>query len=227
MEKLSDMEEIALKYLPHFMADLKEPFPIEAVGYSIFTEESKSLSCNRTLKWNNKNIRFVIEYAVFFDFDIQHLYDLEHVFVYVGMDGNIADIELSFHGKFLKGMIEGITKIVMDTHPVIYMQPGKHAMMAAPEYFQLYIGLVESCNESAGADGFLIAPMFENKLYTDEKTDIKVEKFVKENYAFTPSMEFEQSKFDVSMLMPYSKLELFIIQHMNRWKEVIINVTGN
>jgi len=191
MENSLDRREIALKYLPQFMADEREPFPIQAVGYSIYTNNNKSLSCNRLLKWNKSNIQFVVEYAVFFDFDIQHLYDLEHVFVYVGVDGRIADIELSFHGKFIRGMIEGITQIVMDTHPVVFMQPGKHAMMAAPQYFQLCIGLNESCDEWSGADGFLIAPMFEKTLFTDEMIDKKVEQFLKENYAFTPAMKFE------------------------------------
>lgn len=217
-----DRREIALRYLPQFMADEKEPFPIQAVGYSVFANNNKSLSCNRLFKWNKSNVQFVVEYAIFFDFDIQHLYDLEHVFVYVGEDGRIVDIELSFHGKFIRGLIEEVTQIVMDTHPVVYMQPGKHAMMAAPEYFELCIGLIESCNELSGVDGFLIAPMFEKTLFTDEITDKKVELYLKENYAFTPSMKFEPSQFDTTMLIPYDELELFIIRRMNDWKKEIL-----
>lgn len=223
MDKHLDTKEIAIKYLPYFMADEREPFPIQAVGYSIFTNESKSLSCNRLLKWNKNSIQYVIEYAVFFDFDIQHLYDLEHVFVYVGVDGRIVDIELSFHGKFIRGMIEGITQIEMESHPVVFMQPGKHAMMAAPEYFQLCIALEESCNELSGVDGFLIAPMFEKILFTNEIIDKKVEQFLKEDYAFTPSMKFKPSQFNISMLMPYDELEVFIVRRMNHWKDLILN----
>jgi hypothetical protein len=223
MDNQLDTKEIALKYLPHFMEDEKEPFPIQAVGYSIFTNGTKSQSCNRLLKWNKSNIQFVVEYAVFFDFDIQHLYDLEHVFVYVGVDGSIVDIELSFHGKFIRGMIDGITQIEMESHPIVYMQPGKHAMVASPEYFQLCIALEESCNELSGADGFLIAPMFETTLCTDENIDKKVEQFIEQNYTFTPSMKFKPSQFDTSMLMPYDELEAFIIRRMNHWKDVILN----
>lgn len=148
-----DHREIAIKYLPYFVADTLEPFSIEGIGYTIFQGGiGDSDSCRRVYEIDSAKCKYMIEYAIFYDFDIQHLYDLEHVFVYVGLQDEIIDVEASFHGKFLKTMINDVLTIEDDTHPVMYMQPGKHAMMPTPEYFNLFIGLNTSCNKDAGVD---------------------------------------------------------------------------
>lgn len=219
----SEALELAERYVPYFMADEQEPFLIKAVGYSVFKKDSHSLSCRRELIVNPRICKCVIEYAVFFDFDIGHLYDLEHVFVYVGLEDEVIDVEGSFHGKFLKAKVNEKLVLEEETHPRIYMQPGKHAMTSAPEYFNLYIGLREDCNSDAGKDGLLIAPMFEGRLYTSPLINQMVKDYIKEHYAFEPSLRFQPVGDVTDKLMPYAQLETYIVKEIKCWQYKIMN----
>lgn len=212
--------EMAKKYMPHFLADKNEPFSIDAIGYTFFYEDGPSRSCRRKFTLPEA-CSCLIEYAVYFDFDIQHLYDLEHVFVYVGEDGSVLDVEASFHGMFLKSMINGALAFEK-THPVMYLQPGKHAVMPDPSYFNLFIGTQEVCGRLAGNDGFLVAPMFEGRLETCAETDEKVRQYIQENYAFTPSFCYEPVDSEAFLLMPWEKLDERIVQRMREWLQKIL-----
>lgn len=215
MDKAAWEAEMARKYVPHFRADKEEPFSIDAVGYTFFYEDGPSRSCRRRFSLP-ESCSFLIEYAVYFDFDIQHLYDLEHVFVYVGEDGGVLDVEASFHGMFLKSMINGALAFE-ETHPVMYLQPGKHAVMPDPSYFNLFIGRERVCRELAGNDGFLVAPMFAGRLETCAETDAKVREYIRENYSFTPSFCYEPAKGDAPLLMPWEELDERIVERMKEW----------
>ena len=62
--------------------DVQETIPLAAAGYTVFREESRSDSFpKRTVKPEENGL--VIEYALYWDFDIQHMYDLEHIWVWV------------------------------------------------------------------------------------------------------------------------------------------------
>lgn len=212
--------ELAWKYLPHFHADEAEPFAIQAVGYTVFWQDGQSASSRRVFRLD-RSCCCMIEYAVYFDFDIQHLYDLEHVFVYIGHTGEIVDVEASFHGKFLRSMINGVLRLEEDTHPVIYMQPGKHAMMPEPDYFHLYIELYTACRERAGSDGFLVAPMFEERLHTSPERDQRVCSYIRQNYSFTPKECYRYCPLSEKQLMPYRELEELIVERMQYWLDII------
>lgn len=208
-------EKMAGTYVPHLRYDRAEPFPLVGIGYTLFEGKGKSPSCRRVIEAPAEGA--AIEYAFYYDFDIQHLYDLEHAFVYVDKNGKITGVESSFHGKFLNSMIEGVTEFE-DGHPVLYVQPGKHAFMPAPEYFRLVIDRNTACNKNAGEAGFLIAPMFEGRLFTDESLDRKVENFIRRNYAFEPTWEFTEKSPDErstkELLMPYEKLDRMIPERL-------------
>ncbi|MGC9002948.1 MULTISPECIES: hypothetical protein [Dictyoglomus] len=83
---------------------------------------------------------------MFWDFDIEHMYDLEHVWVYI--KGN-------WHGKYRN--FEEFQ--VIDGHPVIYAQPGKHSFASVKEYFNgdlfNYLRTIISCKFFAGKSGIL------------------------------------------------------------------------
>lgn len=227
MIKTEKEKQLAEKYLPCFMKDLAEPFDLKGIGYTIFKETGKSSSCPRTLQVNPEIHSFVIEYALYFDFDIQHLYDLEHVFVYVGKDGEIVDVEASFHGKFLKAMVNERLAFEDKTHPVVYFQPGKHAVMSDPSYFNLFIGLKEVCREQAGEAGFLVAPMFEGRLETSERIDAAVKKYICEHYAFTPTGEYQKMENTSECLMSYEDLDKQIVIRMRKWVDKILKEVEN
>lgn len=101
----------------------------------------------------------VVEYAIYYDYDIQHLYDLEHVWVYIGRDGEVVDAEASFHGKFLKALLRGGSNL-SGTRVDLYVQPGKHALAPFPEVFELLPGFASSTQDGAGAEGLIYGDFF-------------------------------------------------------------------
>lgn len=217
---------LAEKYLPVFYRDEKEPFCIHSIGITIYEESGNSVSSACFLKVEG-NTAFVVEYAVCFDFDIQHLYDLEHVFVYVGHEGQVLNVESSFHGCFYKSMINGDLKFRDGTHPVLYLQPGKHGIMPDPKYFYLYRELYDACGLLAGNGGFLVAPMFDTVLHTDPVTDEMVRQYIQKQYRFVPSMQFLPADFNIQNLISYQELEKLIPQRMEEWLKKIRNAGGN
>jgi hypothetical protein len=100
------------------------------MGFSIFRQTEKSLSFHRMIEIDPVKIAFAIEYAVYFDYDIQHLYDLEHIWIYVGHDGRIADAEASFHGKYLKAMALDRNAAPDGMHIEFFLPAGKACLPA-------------------------------------------------------------------------------------------------
>jgi len=218
--------ELAAAYVPHLRYDKAKPFALQGIGYTIYHETAKSPSCRRVIEIPEG--KTAIEYAFYYDFDIQHLYDLEHSFVYLDGEGNVTGVESSFHGKFLNSMIEGVLEFD-DSHPVLYVQPGKHAFLPSQEYFQLYIERDAACNEKAGSDGFLIMPMFEDRFSADEEMNRKVKEYIRRNYSFVPAWEFmpesPDGRKEEEMLMPYRELDGLIAERLLDWIEKIKGVT--
>lgn len=221
-EKFKDDLALAAAYVPCLRYDKKEPFPLKGIGYTVYWRTAKSPSCRRTIEAPEGGV--AIEYAFYYDFDIQHLYDLEHSFVYLDKEGDVIGVESSFHGKFLNSMIEGVLEFE-GSHPVLYVQPGKHAFLPAPDYFKLIIDRDTACNKGAGEAGFLIMPMFENRLSTNEELDRKVEKYIRENYSFAPTWEFVSESPDgrkeTEILMPYRKLDEMVVEQLLDWADKI------
>ena len=220
----TEAEQLVKSVVPHLRYDRLEPFPLIGIGYTLFEDDrQKSPSCRRIIEAPPGGI--AIEYAFYYDFDIQHLYDLEHAFVYLNRERKIIGVESSFHGKFLNSMIEGVTEFE-DGHPVLYVQPGKHALLPAPEYFQLVIDRNTACNQNAGEAGFLISAMFEDRLYTDKRFDRKVGEYIRHHYAFEPTWEFTEKSPDgritEELLMPYEQLDRRIVERLSAWKKQLV-----
>lgn len=193
--------DLCLKYAPIIMFDEKEPFFPLKVGSTIFRENSKSSSFPRDVILNKDEI-FAIEYAIYWDWDIEHLYELEHAWVYVDQDGNIKRVEASWHGKF--NLMNGVE--IRDTHPVIYSQPGKHAFAPNPKWFEPREKFVPSCSQHAGMGGLLVTDIFKGKIEKTLDKDELVLRYLSK-YAFIPTFNFtKEFKF---------KKELFI-----RWDEL-------
>ncbi len=216
--------EILAAYKPVIMQDKKEPFSITAMGCTIFRETKRSSSFpKREIVINREEVEFAIEYAVWYDFDIQHLYELEHVWVYVEHDGTVKKVEASFHGKFLNMVdLDNGELILKDgTHPVVYAQPGKHALVPDPRVIRIIPDWRESCQEKAGTDGVLIQDMFEDQIHTDEDLQKMTETYIKEVFGFCPSMEFEPFILEDEKLMTWEELKKSIPDRVNRQIDII------
>lgn len=178
-----DEKELALKYSPLIFIDEREPFLPYKIGYTVFRENAKSDSFNRLIHLENGEI--CIEYAVFWDFDIEHMYDLEHVWVYIKSD-EIIKVEGSWHGKYR------IFKEfqLIDGHPVVYAQPGKHGFASTKEHFNgdlfNYLRTIIPCKFLAGRSGIL-----QKGYKVDlERGDEELVKSYLKKYAFLPSFSF-------------------------------------
>ncbi len=215
------MEEnlkLLTKYKPVIMLDKNEPFEITAMACTVFCENKRSSSFpKREIEIDPKQTAFAIEYAIWYDYDIQHLYELEHVWVYVGHDEMVQKVEASFHGKYLN-MVDleaGKPVLVEETHPMVYAQPGKHALVPDQRVIRLIPDWWESCMEKAGSDGVLVQDMFESEIHTDEELQKMTETYIKERFGFRPSMEFRPFVLEDDKLMTWEALKQSIPERVN------------
>ena len=207
-------EALALKYAPVIYFDEKETIPLVAVGYSILRETGPSPSFSRTMPiWD---AAFVIEYAYYWDYDIQHMYDLEHIWVWVGADGRVANAQASFHGRYLNTLLkEGAVKTQVDDNRIhIYCQPGKHAFLPHGQWFELVPDYRESCMENAGG-GLLLSDMFAGKYATSPELDKQIDEYIKCHLAFEPSMRFVPMAPPAAIYQPWEALKELIPARIN------------
>ena len=196
---------MALRFRPILYQDKREPFPIRFIGCTVFTERRRSESFP---KWvvdpAAAGAQAIIEYAIFYDYDIQHLYDLEHVWAAVDGDGKLVDCWSSFHGMRLRAAGHPSFR-TEEGRPVLYSQPGKHAMLPDPVLFGLLPDLRTACGENAGG-GLLIPGFLSGAVQTDEELDERIRRHIKNNYAFSPSMEFVREELADDLLISWPEL---------------------
>lgn len=180
-----DNKELALKYAPILLLDEKEPFTPYKVGFTIYGENSLSSSFNRKILLEEDEI--CIEYAIYWDFDIEHMYDLEHVWIYV-KDDKITKIEGSWHGKYKTFY----NFQLFDDKPILYVQPGKHAMSSSKEIYKEdlfnYLRTVIPCLFLSGREGLLQKNYKINLTKEEEK---RIKDYLK-RYSFIPSFVFSK-----------------------------------
>ena len=198
--------DICMTYSPYIYFDHNEPFFPEKVGVSILDKPSSSPSFARSLSFDHENLDFIIEYTYYWDFDIQHLYELEHVWVYVGKDGSVIDCEASTHGKYLKGLLSDRSNLIDDTHVKLYSQPGKHAFSPIKELFELLPDLYTCTGRDAGKMGLLVNELYKGVIHTDREKDRIVYEYL-QTQRFTPSLEFQKHEIPRSMYLPWEQLK--------------------
>lgn len=176
-------------YAPRLYFDKREPFYPVRVGVSVLRRGEQSPSFRRRFDWPTDGINYVIEFAVYWDYDIQHLYELEHVWVYVGEDGAVLDAEASFHGKYMKALLPDGSNLAGKTVS-LYSQPGKHAFSPLPILFELLPNARIVTDREAGKDGLTLPEWYKAQEQHDEKTNELVRLYQQTYHRFTPSFEF-------------------------------------
>lgn len=106
-------------------------------GYTIFQRDGDSPSFNRQIRLSSRKWKAgqVIEYAIWWDWDINHLYELEHIWVYLDEAGQVIKVEGSWHGEVRDLAVNG-RLLMKGTHPIVFAAPGKHAFAAKIGDFQ-------------------------------------------------------------------------------------------
>ncbi len=212
--------ELALKYAPHLYFDKNEPFTIDQIGYNIMYKPERSKSFDRDLWFDPKKVAFVIEYQLYFDFDIQHMYDLEHFWVYVGHDGSVADAEASSHGRHINCFQYSQT-VEEATHVPIYIQPGKHAVFPDGKLFKLFSDVDLACNEYAGTAGLLVTKLFEGILRKSSYIDYQICNYIRDNFSFHPTLEFYPVKYEETIIIPWEELFELIPKRIERLLDML------
>lgn len=192
--------ELAGRHLPVLYMDRLEPFPLLYIGYTVFEKAGISASAKRQIDPASHDAAVCIEYAFYYDYDIQHLYDLEHVWVYLDEKEKVCGCESSFHGMYLNAMLPGTDILHGENRVHLYVQPGKHAFMPDPALFHLFIDFWSSCADRAGKDGILTPDVVPGMPGHSEKEDRSMERSIKERFAFVPSEDYERRELSAGLM---------------------------
>lgn len=201
--------ELAARYLPIFCFDEAETIPLRAVGWTVFRETRRSDSFPKREVPVTFGAETAIEYACYWDYDIQHMYDLEHVWVYLDGENRVIRAEGSFHGKYLNLWAPGLEKAGAtapeEGRVFAFSQPGKHAMVPCGELCRLVPDWDRCCREHAGGP-VLVGGPFEGIYSATEEEDRNSIRYIRENLCFVPTLRFRRGG-EKALLLPWGELK--------------------
>ncbi len=214
---------LAARYAPVIRFDAREPFLPLAAGYTVFRHSSPSPSFRQGYRIDltpedHSPASLAIEYAIWWDWDIGHLYELEHAWVYVGEEGQVIRGEASWHGRYHDMRHDGQLALEGD-HLVLYSEPGKHAFAPTPEWFQERRRRSKRSPTSAlaGIGGVLMTHYLEGRVICTPLQNLLVRSYLARE-AFEPSWDFSQVfEFKPDMLVPWPALADWIPTRVNDW----------
>ena len=212
--------DFAARYAPIIMADAREPFTLLVAGYTIFDQEGDSPSFvpRRRVEWGSVGYAATraVEYALWWDWDIGHLYELEHAWTFVGAGGQVVAVEASWHGMY--GPADAERVALESTHPILLAQAGKHAMAASIEPFmEIREWAEQEAGPDAGKGGVLETELFRGRLPKTQENDARVTAYLKQR-AFTPAWKFtKRMPVTRGMLVPWQALEAWIPARVAWW----------
>ncbi|MDH4414653.1 MAG: HAD hydrolase-like protein [Rhizobium sp.] len=212
-EVLEADHALAMRHRPLLNLDEKEPFAPLAMGYTVYRNAMKSVSSKFRIRPGSGT---VIEYAIWYDWDIQHLYDLEHVWVHLDADGGVIKVEASRHGARLTMRRRDGSIPLEGLRPVLFIEPGKHAHWADPKAMKHEAGaFVDAmCGSFAGEEGIHLSNLFsEAGLISASRFEIRLGRLFLKRAAFRPSWRFaEMAAAAEPELLPWSSLKAWIPQ---------------
>lgn len=204
----------ALRYAPDLYFDVMEPFKPVRIGVTVFESTAPSPSFERVVEVDASRTAMAIEYAIYWDYDIQHLYELEHVWVFVGHNGEVVHCECSSHGHRLIGLLRDRSNLSADGRVRLFSQPGKHAMSPIAEFFRLMPNAESCCMEEAGKDGLLEPAMFRGELRTRPDVDLLAKQCLQQ-YRFQPTFEYVLHEWDPALFVSWEQLRREIPIRLN------------
>ncbi len=209
---------LAVQHAPRIRFDAREPFLPAAAGYTVFRASGASPSFPREIVLP-EGAASAIEYAIWWDWDIQHLYELEHIWVYLDADGRLVDAEASWHGGHNAMADEHGKPPVEDGKLTLYSEPGKHAFAPVRQWLMDRAPTTtRCCTTASGRMGVLVTPLFKGIIDDRVPVNDRVTHTYLERLAFTPSLEFTQI-FDLAdaVFVPWENLFHWIPSRVNWW----------
>lgn len=188
---------LARRHAPVIRFAENEPFLPSRAGISILHEPGPSPSAPHQIFFE-EGVARVIEYAIWWDWDIQHLYELEHVWVKLDAAGNLAGVDASRHGKLHAMRRPDGSLPVEEGRVTLFCEPGKHAFHAAQApLLELKQNLIRQNGPLAGAGTILVNHMFRDQFPDFTREDHRAVKRHLQDRAYLPSLRFTQL-FDVA-----------------------------
>lgn len=209
---------LAADHAPILFFDSREPFLPLAVGYTIFRKHAHSASFPRSIQvGENDEPPTAIEYAIWWDWDIVHLYDLGHIWVTLDEKEKIIKAQASWHGE-IRTMGGNVAPPLRDGRLVLFSEPGKHAFAPTVEVFLDDAERIRPlCTEETGSGGLHITPLFRQLLsFKTPEVDNLVHAFL-QRHAFEPSYVFSKSySISSEILVPWATLQQWIPNRLAR-----------
>ncbi|HWV19487.1 MAG TPA: HAD family hydrolase [Devosia sp.] len=208
--------DLAARYAPQLMLDAHEPYKPHAFGYTIFRAPGQSPSSKFAIEPAGA---VTLEYAIYYDWDIGHLYDLEHVWVHLDREGQVIKVEASSHGgrKIMDLPTASLLLAADDapsagSHPIIYVEAGKHAHWASPDHMTQADRqkLAFLCGTLAGIEGVHLGnPFAKRGDYKPTAEDHRLARLKMNADAFAPSHVYHPLD-TTPLLLPWPDLEALI-----------------
>ncbi len=185
---------LAHRHAPRIRFDSREPFLPAAVGITVFHQDGPSPSFPRKISFPH-NAKSVIEYAIWWDWDIQHLYELEHIWLYLDTNERLLAADASWHGEwFSLHATDGDLPRAADGRLCLFSEPGKHAFATTTTRLKERRPITErACGPRAGALGLHVTPLFATNLRSARTADSQqlVHTWL-ERRRFQPSYDFSK-----------------------------------
>ncbi len=217
-EAASPDHELAVRYAPFIRFDKLEPFFPLTSGYTVIRQSGPSPSFPRTIEVGPGEQ--VVEYAIWWDWDIVHLYELEHVWVYLDSGRRPVRAEASWHGRYRSIGANGSLPLSGD-RLMLYSEPGKHAFAPSPEWYRPREKLNRwLCCRGAGSGGVHVSELFTGIIGTKSpQADKLVQAFLR-THAFVPTYEFNRAlRITSERLVPWPKLFQWIPERVSYLSE--------
>ncbi|WP_051228339.1 HAD family hydrolase [Pleomorphomonas oryzae] len=202
------LEKLAVDHRPVLKCCRTEPYPPSRLGWSVATQPVRSPSSAFDLIPRGGA---VIEYVVWCDWDIGHLYDLEHVWVHVDAGGSVVAVEGSQHGRRVD-----LTDCAVEAgRPVVYLEPGKHAVWSSPKSMAPeFSRIVAQCGPFAGNDGVHVDnPFGDRGEIAATPFEHRLARLKLKRDAFRPAFDFSPDEIAVP-LVSWAELAAWIPGHV-------------
>lgn len=217
--------QLAHDHAPLILFDTQEPFVPCAVAYSVFRQAGPSPSFPREIELA-EGVVTAIEYAIWWDWDIQHLYELEHIWLYLDAEDHVVDAEASWHGGFNRMVDEHGALPLREGRLVLHSEAGKHAFAPSMAWLnKRKPTTISSCGSRCGTGGVLIKDgmySFNHRIKPRNPYSNQLVHSYLETYRFEPSFRPER-EFDLGgvTFVIWESLRQWIPQRMQWWIEEI------
>ncbi|SHL38896.1 HAD family hydrolase [Roseibium suaedae] len=206
--------DLARLHMPVIMLDEAEPYPPLAMGYTVFEDAGQSPSSKfQVVPQGGAMGGPVIEYAIWYDWDIQHMYDLEHVWVYLDAGGQPVRVDASRHGNRITMEARDGRFQSRENRAVVYSEAGKHAHWADGDEMRREAGayLPAMCGDLAAFEGVHLGNQYcESGKVTPKATDHRLAKLQMKADAFRPTYRFYPANDELIALVPWPALDTWI-----------------